>query len=147
MTLLLFVSVAGCGEGPPVLNAVGKYSDVALITDLQNFNSVAFQLEKVLEVDARTGLRPEPMFNVDVFDMPLIPGCVSAEPNGMAYAELRDILRAVAAHMQVVGFDFVEVNPQLDVGTGITSYLGAHTMLEFLGAICDQPGWAERVGR
>ena len=85
--------------------------------------------------------------DVDVFDMPLIPGCVSAEPNGMTYAELRDILRAIAAHMQVVGFDFVEVNPQLDVGTGITSYLGAHTMLEFLGAICDQPGWAERVGR
>lgn len=67
--VLLTLLVAGCGEGPPVLNAVGKYSDVALLTDLQNFNSVAFQLEKVLEVDARTGLRPEPMFNVDVFDM------------------------------------------------------------------------------
>jgi hypothetical protein len=60
---------AGCGEGPPVLNAVGKYSDVAVITELQTFNSVAFQLEKVLEADARTGLRPEPMFNVDVFDI------------------------------------------------------------------------------
>ena len=29
---------------------------------------------------------------------------------------------------------FVEVNPKLDVGTGGTSYLGAHTMVEFLGA-------------
>ena len=46
--------------------------------------------------------------------------------------------------MEVVGFDFVEVNPQLDVGTGITSYLGAHTMLEFLGAICEQPWWHAR---
>ena len=69
LSLFLVLFVAGCGEGPPVLNAVGKYSDVALITNLQNFNSVAFQLERILEFDARTGLRPEPMFNVDVFDM------------------------------------------------------------------------------
>ena len=85
--------------------------------------------------------------DVDVFDMPLIPGCVSAEPNGMTYAQLRDMLRAIAGHMEVVGFDFVEVNPQLDVGTGITSYLGAHTILEFLGAICEQPWWHRRTGR
>lgn len=67
--LLAALLLGGCGEGPPVLNAVGKYSDVAVVTDLQTFNSVAFQLEKVLEVDARTGLRPEPLFNVDIFDM------------------------------------------------------------------------------
>ena len=85
--------------------------------------------------------------DVDVFDMPLIPGCVSAEPGGMTYQELRDILRAIAQRMEVVGFDFVEVNPQLDIGTGITSYLGAHTMVEFLGAICEQPKWHERTGR
>ena len=39
--------------------------------------------------------------------------------------------------MEVIGFDFVEVNPRLDVGTGVTSYLGAHTMVEFLGAIAE----------
>jgi agmatinase len=59
----------------------------------------------------------------------------------MTYAELRDSLAALARHTTVVGFDLVEVNPQLDVGTGITSYMGAHTILEFLGQICDQPRW------
>jgi agmatinase len=82
--------------------------------------------------------------DVDVFDMSLVPGCVSAEPNGMTYAELRDTLAAIAAHTNVIGFDFVEVNPQLDIGTGITAYLGVHTVLEFLGQICDQPGWVAR---
>jgi len=38
-------------------------------------------------------------------------------------------------------WDLVEVNPALDVGTGITSYLAAHTVLEFLGNICRQPRW------
>jgi agmatinase len=59
----------------------------------------------------------------------------------MAYAELRDALEALAEHTEIVGFDLVEVNPMLDVGTGITSYLAAHTILEFLGRICDQQRW------
>ena len=79
--------------------------------------------------------------DIDVLDLPLIPGCVSAEPNGMSYAELRDTLAAIAEHCEVVGLDLVEVNPTLDVGTGITSYLAAHTVLEFLGNICRQPRW------
>jgi agmatinase len=83
--------------------------------------------------------------DVDVLDMALVPGCVSAEPNGLAYAELRDALRALAERLHVVGFDLVEVNPMLDVGTGITSYLAAHTVVEFLGWLCAQPWW--RAGR
>ena len=79
--------------------------------------------------------------DVDVLDMSLIPGCVSAEPNGMTYAELRDTLTAIAEHTDVIGFDLVEVNPTLDVGTGATSYLAAHTVVEFLGNICLQPRW------
>ena len=82
--------------------------------------------------------------DVDVLDISLVPGCVSAEPNGMRYADLRDTLTAIAEHTVIVGFDFVEVNPQLDVGTGVTSYLGVHTVVEFLGHICEQPWWVER---
>ncbi|MBC6441209.1 MAG: agmatinase [Rhodospirillales bacterium] len=85
--------------------------------------------------------------DVDVYDMTLVPGCVSAEPGGVTYQQLRDMLQAVSRHMEIVGFDFVEVNPQLDVGTGVTSYLGAHTVVEFLGAICEQPWWHKRTGR
>ncbi len=73
-----------------------------------------------------------------------MPGCVSGEPNGMSYAELRDTLAALTTHANVIGFDLVEVNPQLDVGTGTTSYLAAHTVIEFLGLLCSQPRWAER---
>ena len=61
--------------------------------------------------------------------MSLVPGCVSAEPDGFAYGELRETLTAIAERVDVVGFDFVEVNPQLDVPTGVTSYLGAQTII------------------
>ena len=90
------------------------------------------------------GARCYVSIDIDVLDMPLVPGCVSAEPGGMTYAELRDTLAALAVHTDVVGFDLVEVNPQLDVGTGATGYLGAHTVIEFLGRICEQPRWIAR---
>ncbi|MEZ5774241.1 MAG: arginase family protein [Hyphomicrobiaceae bacterium] len=73
--------------------------------------------------------------DVDAYDMPLVPGCVSAEPGGFHFEELRDTLKAIAERFPVRGFDFVEVNPQLDVGTGVTSYLGALTIAMFLGFI------------
>jgi agmatinase len=82
--------------------------------------------------------------DVDALDMSLVPGCVSAEPDGMSYPELRDSLRAITERHEVVGFDFVEVNPPLDVGTGVTAYLGALVVIEFLGHICNQPRWIER---
>ena len=90
------------------------------------------------------GARCYVSIDVDVLDMSLIPGCASGEPGGMVYAELRDALGAVAERLRVVGFDFVEVNPLLDVGTGATSYLGALTVVEFLGRICASQGAPRR---
>ncbi len=79
--------------------------------------------------------------DMDVLDLALVPGCVSAEPNGMRYDELRDALAALTERARIVGLDLVEVNPQLDVGTGVTSYLAAHTIVEFLGNLCDSARW------
>jgi agmatinase len=96
------------------------------------------------------GLLPEgaPVYvsiDVDALDMSLVPGCVSGEPDGLSYAELMGALRAVAARCDVVGFDFVEVNPPLDVGTGATAYLGAVIACGFLGYVCAQPRWRDRL--
>jgi agmatinase len=82
--------------------------------------------------------------DIDVLDMALVPGCVSGEPDGLSYPDLRASLVAIAEHCDVVGFDLVEVNPLLDVATGATSYLAAHTIVEFLGHVCAQPRWARR---
>ncbi len=75
--------------------------------------------------------------DVDAYDMSLVPGCISAEPGGLTYEDMQAALKAIATRLNVVGFDFVEVNPPLDVGTGVTSYLGALTVAMFLGYIDD----------
>lgn len=82
--------------------------------------------------------------DIDVLDMSLVPGCVSAEPDGMTYAQLRDVLFGLADHVEVVGVDLVEVNPQLDLATDLTSYLATNVIVELLGRICEQPRWKIR---
>lgn len=84
--------------------------------------------------------------DIDALDMSLVPGCVSAEPDGMTYSQLREALAGVVRHGQVVGFDLCEVNPMLDVATGITSYLAAYTIVEFLGKICRSVGLRGNAG-
>ena len=73
--------------------------------------------------------------DIDAYDMSLVPGCVSAEPNGFYFEELKSSLKSLVNKMNIVGFDFVEVNPKLDVGTNVTSYFGALTVAMFLGFI------------
>lgn len=84
--------------------------------------------------------------DIDALDMSLVPGCVSAEPDGMTYSQLREALAAVARHGRVVGFDLCEVNPMLDVATGITSYLAAYAIVEFLGQISRDSGTRGSAG-
>jgi agmatinase len=86
--------------------------------------------------------RDEPVYvsiDIDVLDLPLVPGCASAEVNGLSYDELRQALFAIAAHAEVVGFDLVEVNPMLDVASENTSLLAAQLIMEFLGRIVESP--------
>lgn len=86
--------------------------------------------------------------DMDVLDGALVPGIVSAEPDGLTYAELRDALRALAERADIVGVDLVEVNPLVDLRSGATAYLAANLLVVLLGAIAAQPRWVQhREGR
>jgi agmatinase len=92
----------------------------------------------------------EPVYvsiDVDVLDLPLVPGCASAEVNGLSYEELREALTAIARHAEVVGFDLVEVNPMLDVASENTSLLAAQCIMEFLGRVVEHPAYKRRRAR
>jgi agmatinase len=92
----------------------------------------------------------EPVYvsiDIDVLDLPLVPGCASAEVNGLHYDELREAVFAVAHHAEVVGVDLVEVNPMLDVPSENTSLIAAQLIMEFLGRIVEHPRYRQRHPR
>jgi len=85
--------------------------------------------------------------DIDVLDMPLVPGCASAEPDGFGYEELKQTLFSIARHADVIGFDIVEINPMIDVGSNSTSLLGAQLGLEFMARVADSEPYLLRNGR
>ena len=91
--------------------------------------------------------RDEPVYvsiDIDVLDLPLVPGCASSEVNGLTYDELRQALFAIAAHAEVVGFDLVEVNPMLDVASENTSLIAAQLIMEFQARVVESPLYRRR---
>lgn len=74
--------------------------------------------------------------DIDALDPSIAPGTGSPTVDGFLYHELRELLQGVAGKGKVVGFDIVEVNPQVDT-TGQTSLLATTAIIEFLGAIFD----------
>jgi agmatinase len=89
----------------------------------------------------------EPVYvsiDIDVLDLPLVPGCSSSEVNGLTYEELRQTLFAIARSREVIGFDLVEVNPMIDVASDNTSLIAAQLIIEFLGRIVEHPGYRKR---
>ena len=71
--------------------------------------------------------------DIDILDLPLVPGCASAEADGLTYNELRQIIFSIVAKHRLVGLDVVEINPMLDVPSNNTSLLGTQLMIETAG--------------
>lgn len=110
------------------------------VVTMEEFRDLRSRLVEALPKDAPVYVS----LDIDVLDLALVPGCVSAEPDGMNYAELRDTLRALAEHTEIVGFDLVEVNPMLDVPSENTSLIAAQLIMEFLARIVESPGYRKR---
>lgn len=72
--------------------------------------------------------------DIDAFDPGIAPGTGTPEPGGLDYREGRAILRALAGHGAVVGFDLVEVSPPYDHAE-ITSILASRLILDLAGAV------------
>jgi agmatinase len=84
--------------------------------------------------------------DIDVLDMPLVPGCGSSETGGLEVHELQGALSYLAETHEVLGFDLVEVNPLLDVPARNTSYLASQIITQFMSRIVEHPAWQARHG-
>lgn len=72
--------------------------------------------------------------DIDVLDPSIAPGTGSPEPEGLSFTQLRKLLKDITNNTNIIGFDIVEVNPQLDV-SDLTSLTAARIIIEFLGLI------------
>ncbi|MGS0652567.1 arginase family protein, partial [Staphylococcus arlettae] len=69
--------------------------------------------------------------DIDGIDPSIAPGTGTPSPGGLLYDEVNELLKAVAKHNEVIGFDLVEVAPVYDP-TGMTGQTAARLMLDLL---------------
>jgi agmatinase len=76
--------------------------------------------------------------DIDAFDPGAAPGTGFAEPGGLQFRHVAQLLRMLTARLRLRGLDLVEVNPYLDASRR-TALLAARTILEALSCVFDPP--------
>jgi agmatinase len=76
--------------------------------------------------------------DIDVLEPSIAPGTGFAMPGGFTYRELWKILREIANNFTIVGFDLVEVAPNLDLENKMTCNLAAKIIIEFISFISNK---------
>ncbi len=72
--------------------------------------------------------------DIDGLDPAIAPGVIAPAFGGLSYFQAFDLIRGVAARGRIVGFDVVEVVPELDV-RHLTSLLAARLVMVTIGSI------------
>jgi agmatinase len=73
--------------------------------------------------------------DIDALDPSIAPGTGYAIPGGFSYRDMWKILKDLVLDFDVVGFDLVEVAPNLDLENKMTSILAAKLIVEFMDFI------------
>ena len=109
--------------------------------DAWKYGTVIVGAEELHRVGVEDVLRRVPAaeryyitFDADGLDPSIAPGVMAPAPGGVTYFEATNLLKGVAAKGKIVGFDFVEVIPALDLGN-LTSRLAVRLILNFIGAL------------
>ncbi len=80
------------------------------------------------------GARCYVTIDIDGFDPSIAPGTGTPSHGGFLYYDVMEILQGLVKKHEVVGIDLVEVAPAYDPA-GVTSFLAAQVLLNFLGYI------------
>jgi len=85
-------------------------------------------LEEIGEGEEKTYLS----IDIDVLDPGIAPGVEHPEPCGLSLESLISLVQGIIKRRDVVASDVVEVNPGLDIVSGITSLNAARVVFEIL---------------
>jgi agmatinase len=76
--------------------------------------------------------------DIDALNPSIAPGTGFAMPGGFSYRELWNILKEISRNFDIIGFDLVEVAPNLDLENKMTCNLAAKLIIEFISFIANK---------
>ncbi|MFX1378847.1 MAG: agmatinase [Promethearchaeota archaeon] len=111
-----------------------KYlSGYHLLDGLDNY------IEKIISFFKKAGIKSLYVsIDIDTLDPSIAPGTGFAMPGGFTYRELWKVLQEISKHFKIIGFDLVEVAPNLDLDNKMTCNLAAKLIVEFISFIANK---------
>jgi len=76
--------------------------------------------------------------DIDVLDPSIAPATGYAIPGGFSYRDLWRMLKKLSQNFNIIGFDVVEVSPNLDLPNNITCNLAAKLIIELISFISNK---------
>lgn len=76
--------------------------------------------------------------DIDALNPSIAPGTGFAIPGGFSYREIWKILKDIAKNFNIIGFDLVEVAPNLDLKNNMTCNLAAKLIIELISFIVNK---------
>ena len=104
-----------------------------LIEGLDNYT------ENIISFFKKSGIKSLYVsIDIDTLDPSIAPGTGFAMPGGLTYRELWKILKNISKNFNIIGFDLVEVAPNLDLENNMTCNLAAKLIIEFISFIANK---------
>ena len=114
------------------------------VDDARAYGSILVRAEELHKAGVNDILRRVPRaeryyisFDTDGLDPTIAPAVNYPSPGGLTYFQATNLIRGITRKGRVVGFDFVEMVPGLDMAN-MTSLLAARLILNFMGALAHE---------
>ncbi|MFX1313223.1 MAG: arginase family protein, partial [Promethearchaeota archaeon] len=118
---------------------IAKSEDIKYLNAYELTAGLDRYLEKIIEFFKKSNISNLYVsIDIDVFDPSVAPGTGYAMPGGLTYREMWRILRSIAKNFNIIGFDVVEVAPNLDLKNKMTLNLAVKLIVEFMSFIANE---------
>ncbi len=99
-------------------------------------DGIDYYIDKIKEFYHKSNIKKLYVsIDIDALNPSIAPGTGYAIPGGFSYREMWKILKEIALSFNVVGFDLVEVAPNLDLENRMTLILAVKLIIEFMDFI------------
>jgi agmatinase len=113
-----------------------NFENIKYINAYHIIDGLDYYLTNIKEFFNRSNIRNLYVsIDIDALDPSVAPGTGYAIPGGFSYRDMWKILKELAEVFKIVGFDLVEVAPNLDLENKMTSILAAKLIVEFMDFI------------
>ncbi|MFX1593092.1 MAG: agmatinase [Promethearchaeota archaeon] len=118
---------------------IAESEDIKYLSAYKLNQGLDIYIEEIVRFFKKSGIKfLYVSIDIDVLNPSIAPGTGFAIPGGFSYRELWSILKEISKNFDIIGFDLVEVAPNLDLKNKMTCNLAAKLIIELISFIANK---------